>query len=189
MPVWIVAATAIWLETGRPVFYRHQRVGWHGTHFNMIKFRSMVINADQIGAPLTTEADPRITSAGRVLRRWKIDELPNLVNVLIGEMSLVGPRPEAPQYVAHYTPEQRRILDVKPGITDLATIGPYRDEEELLSHATDPEEYYISTIMPAKIRLNLEYVEKAPSFRLDLSILLRTAFSILYIGKSKDTKK
>ncbi|UCD37832.1 MAG: sugar transferase [Fidelibacterota bacterium] len=181
-PIWLVTIPAIWLDTRGPIFYRHDRVGQHGKRFHLLKFRSMVPDADKIGGPLTSHADPRITSVGRFLRKWKIDELPNLLNVVSGEMSLVGPRPEAPRYVDHYTPEQRRVLDVKPGITDMATIGHYRDEEQMFSSAADPEELYLNTIMPEKLRLNLLYVEKAPSFRLDLSILIRTVASVLFVS-------
>lgn len=178
-PVWLITILAIWLETGWPIFYKHLRVGQYGRLFLMYKFRSMLQDADKMGGPLTLGDDPRVTRVGRFIRKWKIDELPNLINVLRGEMSLVGPRAESPQYVALYTPDQRRVFDVKPGITDMAHSGIYRNEEQILASVSDPEEYYVSIILPEYIRLSLEYVEKAPSLSIDIRILMRTFWSVL----------
>src|SRR5208282_277059 len=130
-PVLLLVAMAVKLSTLGPVLFRQQRVGLRGKRFRMVKFRSMVENAEDLGLGVTRDGDPRITPMGRFLRKTKLDELPQLWNVLVGEMSFVGPRPEVPRYVAQYTPEQRRVLELKPGITDLATLE-FRNEEEML---------------------------------------------------------
>jgi lipopolysaccharide/colanic/teichoic acid biosynthesis glycosyltransferase len=154
------------------VFFGQDRVGRHGASFRMWKFRTMVVGAEQRGAQLTVGADPRITRVGRWLRRFKLDELPQLLNVLRGEMSLVGPRPEVPRYVALYTDAQRAVLRLVPGITDPASIR-YRDEAAELSRAADPERCYIEEIMPEKIRLNLEYAAHATPWS-DVLVVLST---------------
>ncbi len=151
-----------------PVFYRARRVGLHGREFAMLKFRSMTVAAS--GAALTMQNDARVTRVGRMLRRTKLDELPQLLNVLRGEMSLVGPRPEDPRYVAMYDAEQRRILDVRPGITSAASFA-YRNEEQLLTS----EQQYIDVIMPAKLKLDLDY-ERSRTLLTDLRLILRTIF-------------
>ncbi len=171
-PVGLVVALAITLEDGGPVFFRQERVGAGGRRFRIWKFRTMVVDAEQRGRPLTVGADPRVTRVGRWLRRHKLDELPQLLNVLAGEMSLVGPRPEVPRYVAHYTPEQQAVLRLIPGITDPASIR-YYDESEHLARAADPERCYIEEIMPEKIRLNLEYAAHATPWT-DLQVVLST---------------
>jgi lipopolysaccharide/colanic/teichoic acid biosynthesis glycosyltransferase len=145
----------------------------------MYKFRTMVVNADQMGSALTHGGDPRVTRVGRFLRQWKLDEIPQLINVVRGEMSFVGPRPESPGYVEYYTPEQRQVLQVKPGITGLTQVK-FRHEETLLSRYTNREEAYIGTIMPQKLSLDLEYVENH-TFRSDLALIVRT-FRALFMA-------
>jgi lipopolysaccharide/colanic/teichoic acid biosynthesis glycosyltransferase len=176
-PVFLVIAVLIKLEDGGPVFYRQERIGYKGRLFKIWKFRTMVVNADKLGKPLTVGRDPRITRVGYWLRKFKLDELPQLLNVLLGEMSLVGPRPEVPQYVALYTPEQRRVLDLVPGITDPASIK-FANEAELLAEASDPEKFYIEHIMPTKIRLNMEYASHATLWS-DILVILKTLVRIV----------
>lgn len=178
-PLLLATAVAIKLDSKGPVFYRHLRVGKDGVPFRMLKFRSMVADADRLGGSLTVGGDPRITRVGRFIRKWKIDELPNFVNVLRGEMSVVGPRGEDPRYVALYTPEQRRVLSVKPGITDPALTGIYRNEQEILAGVDDPEAHYVNVILQDYLRMNLEYVERGPSLLRDLAIIARTAWAVL----------
>ena len=157
----LLVGIALWikLDSRGPVFFRQQRVGRFGTPFHIHKFRSMRENAPLAGPQITIGADLRITRAGLFLRRTKLDELPQLLDVLAGTMSLVGPRPEVPRYVAMYPPEVRdKVLSVRPGITDPASIA-YRDESTLLARAADPERAYIEQIMPAKLRYAVEYVD------------------------------
>jgi lipopolysaccharide/colanic/teichoic acid biosynthesis glycosyltransferase len=177
-PVLAAIAAAIKLDTPGTVFYRQERVGRAGVPFRIWKFRTMVAGAASLGSALTVGDDSRITEVGRLLRRFKLDELPQLANVLTGEMSLVGPRPEVPRYVALYTEAQRRVLDLVPGITDPASIA-YRDEATLLAQRADPEAAYVQEIMPDKIRLNLEYAGRA-SVRSDLGLIWRT---IRHLGR------
>lgn len=155
-PLLLLVALAIKLQDGGPVFYLQERVGRYGRPFRIIKFRTMTSGADRQGPLITVVQDRRITRLGAVLRRWKIDELPQLLNVVKGQMGLVGPRPEVPRYVALYTPEQARVLELRPGITDAASIA-YRYENELLQACEDPENYYVQHILPDKIRINLEH--------------------------------
>jgi lipopolysaccharide/colanic/teichoic acid biosynthesis glycosyltransferase len=155
-----------------PVLYGGRRAGRGGREFKMYKFRSMVTNADRIGGADTADDDPRLTKTGKFLRRYKLDELPQLINVLKGDMSLVGPRPEVPSKVAAYTPEEREILNVRPGITDWSSLRFHNEGEILAGHA-DPEQAYNELIRPEKMRLGLEYARKA-TFRDDLAILART---------------
>jgi len=171
-PIVLLAAAFVKLDSPGPVFYLSPRVGRDGRPFEMVKLRSMQVGADTHGPPVTVSADPRVTRAGRLLRRTKIDELPQLVNVLKGDMSLVGPRPEHPEYVKLYTPEQRRVLSVRPGITGAAVIV-FVDEESMLT-GSDPEASYRRDVMPKKLALDLDYVEHH-GFQRDLSILLATA--------------
>ena len=157
----LLVGIALWikLDSRGPVFFRQQRVGRFGAPFRIHKFRSMLAEAPRAGPQLTVGADPRITRAGRFLRRSKLDELPQLFDVLAGSMSLVGPRPEVPRYVALYPAALRdKVLSVRPGITDPASIM-YRDESALLARAADPERVYIEQIMPAKLRYAAEYVD------------------------------
>jgi lipopolysaccharide/colanic/teichoic acid biosynthesis glycosyltransferase len=179
----LLLALALWvkLDSRGPVLYRGQRVGQDGSPFLMYKFRTMVLGAERRGPAVTYRDDPRITRAGRFLRRTKLDELPQLLNVLKGEMSLVGPRPEDPAYVALYTPEQRRVLSVKPGITGPTQLE-YRDEASMLQGESVDEEY-VTRIMPEKLKLDLEYVRNR-SLALDLRILWRTAATLLFRDRS-----
>lgn len=170
-PLFIAVAILVKVSSRGPIFYRATRVGKSGKLFMLLKFRSMIVNADKVGPGVTGARDPRITMMGRVLRRTKIDELPQLINVLKGEMSFVGPRPEDPRYVTHYTPEQRQVLNVRPGITSPASIA-YRDEENLLS-GEDWETYYIQHLMPTKLRLDMQYAQEA-TFLGDIIILWKT---------------
>lgn len=158
-PLFLVIALVIKLSSPGPVFYRGKRVGRYGKPFAIYKFRTMVVDADKQGPGITAAEDNRVTSVGKVLRRYKLDEFPQLLNVLKGEMSLVGPRPEDPRYVALYTPEQRAILNYRPGITSPASIQ-YRDEEGLLVEG-DWERKYVEEIMPAKLGIDAEYFQHA----------------------------
>jgi lipopolysaccharide/colanic/teichoic acid biosynthesis glycosyltransferase len=170
--VGIAVAVGGWDGRGGSVFFAQERVGLRGVRFRMWKFRTMVADAERRGAQLTVGADPRITRVGRWLRRLKLDELPQLFNVLRGEMSLVGPRPEVPRFVALYTDAQRAVLELVPGITDPASIR-FRDEASELARAADPERCYIEEIMPEKIHLNLEYAKIATPWT-DLLVVLST---------------
>jgi lipopolysaccharide/colanic/teichoic acid biosynthesis glycosyltransferase len=179
-PGLLLIAALIRLADGGPVFYRQVRVGRGGRPFRIWKFRTMVVDADRIGRALTVSGDPRVTRTGAWLRRWKLDELPQLINVLTGEMGFVGPRPEVPRYVALYTESQRRVLDLRPGITDLASIA-YRHESDLLEGHDDPEAYYTGTILPDKIRINLDYAARAGVWR-NVKVILAT-FGLLTPGR------
>jgi lipopolysaccharide/colanic/teichoic acid biosynthesis glycosyltransferase len=173
-PLFFVITIAVRLNSRGPVFYRARRVGRYGNQFLLYKFRSMITDADQIGPGITSAQDNRITSVGRFLRRTKLDELPQLINVVRGEMSLVGPRPEDPRYVELYTPEQREILRYRPGITSMASFK-YRNEEQLLS-GDDWERTYVGQVMPAKLAIDLEYARRANLFT-DIWLILRTIIS------------
>jgi len=170
----LLASLALWikLDSPGPVFYRGNRVGKDGQPFHMYKFRTMAEGAERRGPAVTYRDDPRITRAGRFLRRTKLDELPQLLNVVKGEMTLVGPRPEDPSYVALYTEEQRQVLSVKPGITGPTQLE-YRDEASMLG-GDSVDEDYVTRLMPQKLRLDLQYV-RSRSLMLDLKILWRTA--------------
>lgn len=157
LPLWLVVSLWIVLDDPGPVFYRQQRVGKDGKDFYLLKFRSMRIGADKMSLITIGERDPRVTRAGYYLRKYKLDELPQLWNVFAGDMSLVGPRPEVRRYVDTYTDEQRRVLSVRPGITDYASIE-YIDENAILAKADDPDKTYIEQIIPAKIALNMRYI-------------------------------
>lgn len=171
-PLFAACAIAIKLDSPGPVLFRQQRVGRYGKLFTIHKFRTMV-NADAKGAQVTHSGDPRITRVGRVLRNTKIDELPQLLDVLIGNMSLVGPRPEVPRYVELYPAEfKATVLSVRPGITDPASIE-FRDEEKILASAEDPERYYVDIVLPRKLKLAAQYVVEN-TFWGDLRIIMRT---------------
>ncbi len=174
VPLFALIALLIKLDDGGPVFFRQERVGYRGRPFLMWKFRTMFPGAEKSGGQLTFAGDKRITRAGQFLRRGKLDELPQLINVLRGEMSLVGPRPEVARYVACYSEEQRLVLEQVPGITDPASLK-YRHENELLAGSPDPEKLYLDEIMPDKIRRNLEYATRATLVS-DIVIILRTLF-------------
>lgn len=176
-PFLLFVAMKIKNESDGPVFFKQIRVGENGKEFEILKFRTMVVDAEKLGRQITVGNDSRITKIGAFLRKYKIDELPQLINVFKGDMSLVGPRPEVPRYVNMYNEEQRKVLEVKPGITDLASIR-YRDENELLGQAENPDEFYINTIMPDKLALNLEYIRKSNIF-LDIYIIFSTIFKCI----------
>lgn len=171
-PLFLIVAIWIKLDSRGPVFYRQVRVGYKNRDFRIFKFRSMRIGSDKGSLVTIGGRDPRITRSGYFIRKYKLDELPQLINVFIGDMSLVGPRPEVRHYVEYWTPEQMHVLDVRPGITDPASIK-FRNENELMGQAEDPEDYYINVIMQEKIRLYLEYVESA-SFWYDIKLIFKT---------------
>lgn len=183
-PLLLIICALVKLTSPGPVFYLQKRVGKGGKPFCIVKFRSMVVGADRRGLGLTAAGDPRITKFGRVLRRLKIDELPQLWNVLKGEMSLVGPRPELPVYVANYDSQQRIVLTVRPGITDTASIA-FRWEEDLLARVSDPEQFYKKDILPRKLGLNLEYV-KNMSLKYDFMVMVRTVCSLFFFPSNNN---
>ncbi len=176
-PIFVVLAIWIKADSEGPVFYRQVRVGRGNKDFRLFKFRSMRVGADKQGLITIGGRDPRVTRSGYFIRKYKLDELPQLINVFVGDMSLVGPRPEVRKYVDMYTEEQLHVLDVRPGITDAASIA-YRNENELLEQAENPDQYYIEVIMPDKLRINLEYV-KNHSFWGDIRLILRTFWAIV----------
>lgn len=176
-PLFLILAIWIKLDSKGPVFYRQVRVGRHNKDFRIFKFRSMRVGSDKGSLVTIGGHDPRITRSGYFIRKFKFDELPQLINVFIGDMSLVGPRPEVRHYVDHWTPEQMHVLDVRPGITDPASIK-FRNENELMEQAEDPEKYYIEVIMQEKIRLYLEYVKKH-SFFYDIALIFKTFWVIV----------
>jgi lipopolysaccharide/colanic/teichoic acid biosynthesis glycosyltransferase len=176
-PVLLALSLLVKFSSPGPVLYRQERVGRGGKLFRIAKFRSMIEHADKGGLAITSAGDPRVTAVGGFLRRLKLDELPQLWNVLKGEMSLVGPRPEVPYYVESYSDSQRRVLAVRPGITDPGSIL-YRHEEQVLGDQPDPDRYYREVVLPDKLNLNLEYISNI-SFSYDLSLLLRTTGCIV----------
>lgn len=172
LPVLVVLCVLIRLGSPGPIFYRGIRTGLGGARFRIFKFRTMVVNAEQIGGCSTADGDPRVTKVGRWLRKYKFDELPQLLNVVAGDMSFVGPRPEVPLYTDMYTPAERKILTVRPGITDFATLwNP--DEGAQLASEPDPDKAYLEKIRPTKIKLQLEYVARC-SMATDLKIIFAT---------------
>jgi lipopolysaccharide/colanic/teichoic acid biosynthesis glycosyltransferase len=175
-PLLLIIGGLVGLCSPGPVIFRQRRVGKNGNEFWILKFRSMVHGAERIGRGITTDNDPRVTALGAFLRKWKLDELPQLWNVLRGDMSLVGPRPELPRYVREYSQSMMRVLQVRPGITDAATLR-YRNEGSLLQRSSDPERFYCEKILPEKLVLNLQYLDEI-SFRRDLFLLLVTIGSI-----------
>jgi lipopolysaccharide/colanic/teichoic acid biosynthesis glycosyltransferase len=176
-PLFLIIAILIKLDSEGPVFYRGERIGKDGRPFRIFKFRTMVKDAEKMGGPSTSADDPRLTKIGKFLRKYKLDELPQLINVLKGEMSLVGPRPEVKMYVDMLKPEEKEIIfSVKPGMTDLASLWDFH-EEEVLKGSEDPEKTYMEKIRPKKIQLQIEYV-KNHSFLLDLKIILKTILKL-----------
>ena len=176
-PLFIVLAIWIKCDSKGPVFYRQVRVGKDNKDFRLFKFRSMRPDADK-GRLITVGGhDPRVTRSGYFIRKYKLDEFPQLINVVKGDMSLVGPRPEVRRYVDLYTPEQMHVLDVRPGITSLASIT-YRDENEILGAAEDPDKAYIDQVMPDKLAIDLQYVDKA-SLAYDIKLIFKTFAAIL----------
>lgn len=176
-PVLLIIALAIVLDSKGGVFYRQVRVGKNGKEFRIFKFRTMVSDADRRGLLITVGADSRITRVGKILRKTKLDELAQLFNVFIGDMSFVGPRPEVPRYVAMYTKAQRNVLLVRPGITDYASVA-YRDENDLLEGASDPERIYIEEIMPAKLELNRQYLSSIGVLT-DIKLIFSTVWAVV----------
>lgn len=170
----LILCIAVWVkcDSKGPIFYRQVRVGKDGREFKLFKFRSMRVGADRAGLLTLGDRDPRVTRSGFWLRKTKLDELPQLFNVLVGDMSLVGPRPEVPKYVALYTPEQREVLSVRPGITDTASLE-MRNEAELMAQQADPEGYYVNVQIPLKIKLAKEYIAQQ-SLLSDLKLIVRT---------------
>ncbi len=175
-PLFVLLGLIIKLDSPGPVFYRGERVGKDGEHFHVYKFRTMVANAAQKGPGITASGDPRVTRLGRFLRRTKLDELPQLINVFRGDMSLVGPRPEDPRYVAFYTPQQRHVLSVRPGITSPASVR-FRHEEEMLE-GEYWEHMYREELLPAKIEIEMAYLERRSVWR-DLGIVAQTVLALV----------
>jgi lipopolysaccharide/colanic/teichoic acid biosynthesis glycosyltransferase len=181
-PVLGALALAVRAESRGPALFRQERVGRDGRMFRLLKLRTMVADAPSRGGALTAPGDPRVTRLGAVLRRWKLDELPQLVNVLRGDMSLVGPRPEVPRYVAGYSPRQRAVLRVRPGITDPASLA-YVDEAAVLARFDDCERAYVEVVLPAKLALSLDYLDRR-TLRSDLGILARTLVRVVRGGRA-----
>ena len=176
-PLFLIVAIWIKADSRGPVFYRQVRVGRGNKDFRLFKFRTMRVGSDKKGLITVGGHDPRVTRSGYFIRKYKIDELPQLINVFKGDMSLVGPRPEVRKYVDLYTPEQLHVLDVRPGITDMASIR-YRNENELLEQAADPESYYRDVVMQDKLRINLEYVADHSFFK-DIRIIFQTFKAVI----------
>ena len=176
-PLFLIIAIWVKADSPGPVFYRQTRVGRGNRDFRLFKFRSMGVGSDKKGLITVGGHDPRVTRSGYYIRKYKLDELPQLINVFIGDMSLVGPRPEVRKYVDLYTPQQLHVLDVRPGITDLASIR-YRNENELLEQAADPEQYYREVVMQDKLRINSEYIADRSFFK-DIKIIFLTFWAIV----------
>jgi len=177
-PIFLLLWFTIKLESHGPALFMQTRVGKNNKDFKLIKFRSMYLNSESFGQLTVGMRDPRITNVGYTLRKYKLDELPQLLNVLKGDMSLVGPRPEVRKYVNMYTPQQMKVLEVNPGITDYASIQ-FINENQLLANAENPDEYYINNIMPKKLEMNLQYIKSNNPFK-DISLILKTIFRIIF---------
>ena len=183
-PFFLLIVLLIKIDSSGPIFFRQVRVGRYLCPFKIHKFRTMVVNASDIGPSVTTDVDPRVTRIGKLLRKYKLDELPQLIDVLIGDMSLVGPRPEVPKYVNDYSDEDKKIIfSVKPGITDKASIE-FRNENELFSNSSDVDSVYLEKILPIKLVYYREYVE-SHSLWLDIKIILKTVWLILPFNSKK----
>jgi lipopolysaccharide/colanic/teichoic acid biosynthesis glycosyltransferase len=176
-PLFLIIALLILADSGRPVFYRQTRTGKGGIPFDILKFRTMIVNADKSSLLTIGLHDNRITRVGYYLRKYKIDEFPQLINVLKGDMSLVGPRPEVTKYTQLYTQQQKEALSVRPGITDPASIL-LKDENEMIAASPDPEKFYIEKLIPEKVSINLQYIEQM-SLKNDLRIIIKTLFAII----------
>ncbi len=176
-PVFVFIILAVKFSSKGPAFYEQKRIGISGSEFSLYKFRTMQVDSDKKGLLTVGGRDPRITGIGYYLRKYKLDELPQLFNVFKGDMSFVGPRPEVRKYVELYSEEQKKILSVRPGITDVASIK-YRNENEILEKQEDPEKYYIEYIMPDKIALNLEYISDRSFFK-DINVIYNTLCAIV----------
>ena len=177
-PLFLYIALRIYKEDKGPIFYRGERVGLRGKPFRIYKFRTMVVNAEKVGPSSTSDDDPRITKIGRFLRKYKLDELPQLINVLKGEMSFVGPRPEVKKFTDLYTEEEKAILSVRPGITDWASLWN-SDEGAILAGVEDPDRVYMEKIRPEKIRLQLKYVRER-SLWVDIKIIFKTIKTVMF---------
>lgn len=177
LPVSVILAVIIKLNSKGPVFYKQVRVGKNNTNFNLYKFRTMHLFSDRAGLLTVGNTDPRITSAGFYIRKYKLDELPQMINVLKGDMSIVGPRPEVRKYVDLYNEDQRKILNFRPGITDYASIL-YSNENEILAKEAEPEKYYVEVIMPRKIEMNMKYLNN-PSLQKYLTIVIKTLIKLV----------
>jgi len=177
LPVFLLVAVAIKLDDGGPVFFFQERVGRNFSTFKVVKFRTMTTDPQVAGPLVTSENDKRITKVGKILRKLKIDELPQIFNVLRGEMSIVGPRPEVPKYVKLFEKDYRKLLTVRPGMTGYASVV-FRNEEQILSRYTEPETGYVTEILPKKIKLELIYVSRV-SFILDIKIFLWTFLKVI----------
>jgi lipopolysaccharide/colanic/teichoic acid biosynthesis glycosyltransferase len=176
-PFFLIISILIKMDSKGPILFKQTRVGRYEKDFKILKFRTMVTDAEKRGAQITVGRDSRITRVGHLLRKSKLDELPQLLNVFKGDMSLVGPRPEVPRYTQYYDEVQKRIFEIRPGITDYASIK-YRDENEILALSKDPEKTYIEEIMVDKLKLNLEYLEKR-SLITDIKIIFKTLYKII----------
>ena len=183
----IILIVSIWVKLGSPgpIFYRGKRVGQFGKPFYVFKFRTMVMNADKIGGPSTADDDPRITKVGKFIRKYKLDEISQFINVLIGDMSVVGPRPEVQEYVDMYTDEEKPILTLRPGITDYASIE-YHNEGEILAGEEDPEKAYLEKIRPGKLKLQLKYLN-THNFWVDLKLIFLT-ITTLFLTRMTNKK-
>ncbi len=176
LPLLLVIAVAVKLSSPGPVLFRQVRVGQGGQPFCILKFRTMVDGADRMAENVSATGDPRITSVGRFLRHWYLDELPQFLNVLKGDMSLVGPRPETPEYVALYTPAERRVLAVRPGLAGPSTLG-HMHEAEILASVEDPAEHYRNVLLHQRVQMDIGYLERK-SLRYDVGLLLRQVVAI-----------
>jgi len=176
-PLLVIIALLIKIESKGPIFYLQKRVGKHNKDFKIFKFRTMFIGSDKKGLLTLGDKDPRVTKTGYILRKYKLDEFPQLINVLVGNMSFVGPRPEVRKYINHYSKEDLMILSVKPGITDYASIE-FRDEAELLKATNNPEKLYLESILPQKIALNKKYINSKNLF-IDLNIIFKTILTVI----------
>jgi lipopolysaccharide/colanic/teichoic acid biosynthesis glycosyltransferase len=179
-PIFVIIGLLIKINSKGPIFYKQSRIGLNGNEFRVFKFRSMRLDADKLGLITVGGRDHRVTSIGYVLRKYKLDELPQLINVLLGDMSLVGPRPEVKKYVDLYTAEQRVVLSIRPGITDWASIY-YKDENEILGRSNDPEKDYIEKVMPDKLNYNLVYINNYGVLEY-LKIVITTIWYIVVPG-------
>jgi len=177
LPLLCAVALAVWFDSGRPVLFRQTRVGLHGRTFRLLKFRTMVVDAERLGANVSPTDDPRVTRIGRFLRRWYLDELPQLLNVVKGDMSLVGPRPETPEFVAMFTPEERRVLTVRAGIAGPSTLA-FMNEADLLADADDAVELYEQQILHERVQADLSYLDRR-SLAYDVRLLFAQVAAIL----------
>ena len=176
-PLWLLIVVLMLLTSKGPIIFKQVRVGKNNKDFKIFKFRTMHVNADKLGLLSVGDRDPRITQIGYYLRKFKLDELPQLANVFKGDMSFVGPRPEVRKYVNFYNQEQMQVFKVKPGITDLASIE-FRNESELLANQEDPDSYYINVIMPKKLQINLDYLKERTLIK-DVGVIFKTFLAII----------